>query len=592
MNSSSNFQIALPDASKVATDAKTFRHWRHKRVPELIALGRVSDAIAVLDVLASSPLASERDRLERAKLLGEEQDPRAIAAYEELVRKAADPVAIGFGLARLLKERENERAAHLALRWRAWPRDDRITTLTAQALSRGGEPIVALDLLEARGRAAITAQVEIQLRLLNRTGRFDEAFLLAKRAVKQGADSLVIQVEKARALERLNRKKEMIAALGDVLSKDRKNVWALQRRGELLLQSGDIGGSQLDLTSALEKAPHLNKARVALARSYKASGEYEVSAELILEAHRLEPDNEGIRKLAAAGLNQAGRQSEASDLYGELIRQRERALPENFVKGIQTLGLSCADYPIPQARLDWAWEMRDKDQWSDRREWERRARWGALADKLLYDWLECRPDRIEEILPLLEDLDGADAAVAPLLKRGRGLLVASAHIGLMFAGPLILELLGFDNKWLASVPSVSAVGFANKLISTADQTEGQVVRKSMRALASGQVLTVAVDGTMSMSAPRVDFTNQSITYSSFGARLSYKQKAPSIFAVPRWEDDRIRIRIRSLPDPVHATDLSKFLDDWRSAYLGHIAEMLQDSPENLRLSGGLWRDIR
>lgn len=76
------------------------------------------------------------------------------------------------------------------------------------------------------------------------------------------------------------------------------------------------------------------------------------------------------------------------------------------------------------------------------------------------------------------------------------------------------------------------------------------------------------------------------------AAFSYKQKAPAIFAVPVWEDDRIGIRIKPLPDPLHATEIGQFLEDWRVAYLSHVEEILRDAPENLRFSGGLWRDVR
>lgn len=592
MTDQSDMQSRFPGLAEAKTDKDAFRHWRHERVPQLLEQGRTSDAITVILFLLGSPVATERDRLDLARLAEGENDPRAVEIYEELIRNGADAATLSYGLSRLLQAREHARAARLAGRWSLWPRDDRLTTLSAQALDRAGEADAALGLLDERGRATIAAHVEIHLRLLNNAGRHDEAVLLAKRAAKQGEETLIMKIERAKALQRLNRRKEAVAALGQIIETDSTNTWALLRRGELHLSMGNTRASQEDLAAALAEAPHLNKTRVALARSHKAAGEFGTAADLLLKAHQIEPGNNGIRKLAAAALNQVGRQAEANDLYYTLIKQREEALPGDFVTGIRNPDVANDAQPIPSACLDWAWGMRDRDRWQDREEWERRARWGAQADKLLYDWLECRSDRIEEILPLLEDLDGVDAQVSPLVERGRGMIVASAHIGLMFAGPLVLELLGFDNKWLASVPSVPAVGFASKLISTADQTEGQVVRKSVRALAQGNVLTVAVDGTMSMSAPRVDFAGQSITYSSFAARLSYKQKAPAIFAVPVWEDDRIGIRIKPLPDPLHATEIGQFLEDWRVAYLSHVEEILRDAPENLRFSGGLWRDVR
>jgi tetratricopeptide (TPR) repeat protein len=582
----------FPDAALLASDRTAFRQWRHERVPALLAAGRQAEAIALLDRLLESPLAGPRDALERAKLLEQAGDARAIVAYVDLVQQAADVSATVFGMARLLQARENERAAALAHNWPCWPRDDRLITLAAQAFMRGGNPDAALDVLDRCGRADIAAQAEVHVRLLNRAGRYEEAAALAKRAGKLGVDSQIVRVERAVALERVEQRHEAVAAFAEVLDHEPDNVRALLRRGELNLMLGNVRLAQDDLAAALRHGPHLNKARVAYARSLKAAGEYGQAAELLVEALEQEPNNEGIRKLAVAGLNQAGLLDEAVALYDTLIQRRSQALPADFSAGIQALWQSFDTVHIPIERLDWAWKLRDAEAWTDRAEWERRAKWGVLADKLFYDWLECRTDRLEETLPLMDDVGSTEHEVRPLLARGRGLIVASAHIGPMFAGPLALELLGYDNVWLASVPSLPTIGFFERLISTADQTEGQVVRRSVRALARGKVLTVAVDGAMSMAAPRITFEGQSITYSSFAARLSFKQRAPSIFAMPRWTEGRVGFHICPMPDPAGASDIDSFLVAWRRAYLGHVREALRDAPENLRLSGGLWRDVR
>ncbi|WP_265569768.1 tetratricopeptide repeat protein [Sphingomicrobium nitratireducens] len=584
-------QIDLPSVQLVSTSRVAYAHWRHAVVPAMIAEGDLAGAAELLGILCRSPLSGPRDRLERARLLNEADDPGAVDALAGLVAEGADANIMAFGLSRLLLRQENECAAALAANWRTWPQDDRLQTLAAKALARGGMREEVAAMTDAQAMPTSPAEAVARMRLLNEAGHYDEAIALAGQARAGGADSAALRVELADALERSDRHAEALTAYDAAVAQDPRQVRAVLRRGELHLSLGNGEAAIADLSLALQLAPHLNKARVALGRAFKAAGDYEQAADLFVEALALEPANESIRKLAVAGLNQAGRNNEAIAIYDSLVEKRDEGLPDDLVKGMEDLWDASARLSLPQGRMDWAWSLRDADAWSDREEWEARAKWGALADKLLYNWLECRTDRVEEALPLIEDLDAAGRTLQPLLDRGKGLIVASGHIGLMFAGPLALELLGYDNKWLASVPSIPTLGFADQLISTVDQTEAQVVRQSMRALSEGKVLTVAIDGAMSMDAPRVEFEGQMITYSSFAARLSFKQKAPSVWAKPRWKDGRIEFDLAHMPDPERARDLDEFLDAWREAFLGHLRNAMRDAPENLRLSGGLWRDV-
>ena len=106
-------------------------------------------------------------------------------------------------------------------------------------------------------------------------------------------------------------------------------------------------------------------------------------------------------------------------------------------------------------------------------------------------------------MQLLGELDTGERFFAPLLAAGRGVVVATAHVGPMYAGLMALELLGIPSRWLATAPSIAQSSYAAALISTADQTETQVAKACMRALASGHVLCLAVDGAANPAAPRV-----------------------------------------------------------------------------------------
>jgi hypothetical protein len=65
-----------------------------------------------------------------------------------------------------------------------------------------------------------------------------------------------------------------------------------------------------------------------------------------------------------------------------------------------------------------------------------------------------------------------------------------------------------------------------------------------------------------------------------------------MFCAPYWEGGRICFVLERLPDPAEGESDESFADRWRDAYLHHLRAFLGGAPENLRLSGGIWRHIR
>ena len=414
---------------------------------------------------------------------------------------------------------------------------------------------------------------------------------LAPAVDDEAADNVVVHMETGDALLALARRDEAVERFGRALELEPDNIRALSRRGETLLIQNDYRAARVDLARALELAPHLNHLNVWLGRALKGAGEYDRAADLMVAACLNQPESVELRRTAASALNQAGRQEAAMRLYDHLLKSREEGLPDDFQSGLEALWDRVDDLHIPRARLDWAWQFRDKDRFPDREEWERRGKWGLLADRLIYDWLECRMEEAGQVLEKVCELDPLEALVRPLVDQGRGVIFASAHIGAMFTGPLALELLGFENRWMASTPGLPSVAFNRQLISTSDQTEAQVARQGMRALAQGATLTIAIDGAMNVAAPRIAFEGQEITYSGFAARLAYKQKAPSVFAVPQWREGVIEYHLAKLPYPREGEALEEFTNRWREAYLDQLRIVISAAPENLRLAGGIWRHI-
>lgn len=191
----------------------------------------------------------------------------------------------------------------------------------------------------------------------------------------------------------------------------------------------------------------------------------------------------------------------------------------------------------------------------------------------------------------LADLSEAERVFSEIDTR-KGLILASAHIGPMYAGPLALELLGVRSRWLASTPSVARTGYAKSLISTSDQDDMEVAKAFMQSLKRGYAVVIAVDGAINLAAPRIAFEGQEMTYSSFAARTAHRMEVPTLFCAPKWEGDRIGFMVERLPDAEPGESADAHAERWKAAYLSCLREFLGGSPENLRLSGGLWRHIR
>jgi lauroyl/myristoyl acyltransferase len=152
--------------------------------------------------------------------------------------------------------------------------------------------------------------------------------------------------------------------------------------------------------------------------------------------------------------------------------------------------------------------------------------------------------------------------------------------------------MGKNMKWLASTPGLLAGSYSDSLISTTGMTELEVVRQSLTALQRGHGLVVALDGSVNLAAPTVEFLGQRITYSSLCARLAYKLHLPTAFVAPKWKGQEIDFCMERLPDPQVGESVGDYMQRWQAAYLEQLAHYLRENPENLRLSGGLWRHIR
>lgn len=491
-----------------------------------------------------------------------------------------------------LRANKNDEAAAIANGFERWSdMPERAAMMGMLALNRHGQHERALMLGEACD-AAQSAAVRIGMA---------EAYLalgdpmmagrVAQRVLASGEDSAQLRLQLAHAAKAQHESDKAIVHYTAALEKEPKNLRALIDLGELMLIKRRPAAARTYLEQAIALQPRGSHVRALLARACKDVRDYDAAAEQYLAILALEPDHTAYRRQAAGVLKMAGRSEEADRLLRHMMAERQQRLPSDLESGLAALWDDVDQVKLPAARLDWAWSLRDESRFTDRADWEKRAKWGYLADRLLQDWLESSSGRAEEAMAQLADLDDAIAILEPAAEEGP-LILAGAHIGPLFAGPLAMQLMEFDSKWLASTPSYAGMAYNDTLISTSDQSEAQVVRKSMAALENNISIVIAVDGAMTMAAPRVEFLGQQVTYSSFAARLAHHRKARSFFTAPQWRDDALDFDVIELPRAEVGEDLEKFSERWRIAWFAQLERLLRGDPENLRLSGGIWRHIQ
>ena len=600
-------------------------------VAPLVKSGALAEAAQVFDLLVRAYPESGDDRRSYASVLARlKRWSEAIAHVDEAARLAPDDVALlatriqlrtqaGEADAAAQLARESSGAATLA------PGDAHIWMT---ALLRGGDPAGAAS-IAAKIDAPNPRVASVAVQALLGSGRTGAAISVGRNALRAGHDSAALRSQLAQAhLARGTHDDRLVAALehlaaGVRMAPDDLRLNSLY--GETLLRAGRFAESVPFLEKSVALAPGLEHVRAMYARALRHSGDHAASAEQYLQLARSNQEHARWQRAAAGALTQAGRMDEAATLFDAFIHRRGAGLPATFEQAFARIDADANTITVPRARLDWAWALRGASgeagaepaaaqpaaqaatqavtqtaaqtaaqtatQALSREDWERAAQWGYLADHLLLDWLECREDRAEEAMELLANLDEAEQFFEPLCEGGRGFVLATAHVGPLYGGLMALDLLDIPSRWVASTPSISRSHYARSLISTSDRTEVQVVKASLKALQEGHAVCLAVDGALNPAAARVPFESQEITWSSFAARASYRLGLPSVFYAPRWERGRIVHTLERLSEPHDGESLEDYVARWQHEWLAHLRGHLAGQPENLRLSGGLWRHV-
>jgi len=570
---------------------------RRHAITWLVQEKRIEAAVAVLGILLDADPASIDDLRLRGSLFGRtKQYPAAIADLRRLIDLVPDDLPGQASYLQLLMQDGQAKAAgaHARLLGQAAADNPRLASIALLALGRAGLIDDATELAESAELWAADAEVaQAIVRAYWEAGQADAAVEVGEQCLAAGSDGLRLRQllgHAYRSTAHPDRLGRAIEHLGEAVRIQPADANSQILLGEALMRSGRHIDAAPHLEMACQRLPGAANARALLARALKQSGRHAEAAREFRRLLELQPNSHRWHRYAAGALSQAGHAEEAVALFDNFVAKRAEALPASFEEGLEALWNKVGSSKLPAERLDWAWELRN-DRNADRAEWERAAHWGNLADHYILDWLECRDDLVHEAMGRLADLTELEQGLASV-DASKGLILASAHIGPMYAGPLALELLGVRSKWLASTPSVARTNYAQSLISTSDQNGTEVARKVLSALHGGNAVVIAVDGAINLAAPRVAFEDQEITYSDFAARMAHRLGIPSMFAASRWDNGRIHFVLERMPDPIPGESADQHAARWREAYLGSLRNYLSGAPENLRLSGGIWRYIR
>ncbi|WP_146126904.1 tetratricopeptide repeat protein [Labrys okinawensis] len=478
------------------------------------------------------------------------------------------------------------------------PDHARLAQLCLIALARAGDLDTSLVIVEQlQDRADLTADLALEVaQVLQLAGRHEQALAIGRKALDQGGEAPRLHLVVANAMLSLGGDDaEILEHLRQARDKAAKDVLLLRTLGETLLRLRQNEEAVDVLRQASELAPDLRNLKMLLARALRLARHYDEAATLLRKLAQEDPHSPALQRYTISTLLQAGLKDEAQGHYADLVGRKRAYLQGSFADALARLDENLANAPIPKGRLDFAWSLASRlagREPMDRKAWDDRARWGCLADLLLLDWLECAPERAGEVAAMLDGIDAAVAGIRKGLDKGKGALLISPHMGPMYAGPLALHMAGIPMKWLASAPKIASFPHVGSLISTSEHSELEVTREVMTSLRQGNAVVIAIDGAMSPAAPRVGWEGRQVTYSQFAGGLCYRLGVPSFITIPYWQDRRVKFHVEAMPAKQEGQEFPAFAQAYQDAFFHEVERQILRGPENLRLSGGIWRGIR
>ncbi|MCO8146826.1 tetratricopeptide repeat protein [Rhodovulum tesquicola] len=431
--------------------------------------------------------------------------------------------------------------------------------LTAGAvLLRNGladEVLAMIELNPALAQDERTAALRADA-LLRRGGAEEAALAELQRAAAFDPDDLRTIDTEARLLLSLDRADQAVAAYERV-PEARLNTSMRIRKGQALEQAGRIAEAMAILRAVLDETP----------------------------------DNTALRRRLVGLYERSGQADEARALHMAGLSLRAQSLQGDLADGVARILASDDPAAIPAERMAWLERALEERGVRPETDWKRHARQLARIDGLILDWAQARPERVDELYDLVEPEPEARRILDKALAQGKGALVTSAHVGLLFSGPLVLSKTGLPFAYVASLPDLGQPGMTDSLISTSTNDTAAVGRKILRALRENRPVAIAIDGAGAPGQTERLLFDRPIRLSDFAARLAWRIGTPTLFPCITFEQGRASFRLDPMPSPAPGEIEPLFVARWLDAYVAGLGRFLLDHPEAMRGTGGFWSRI-
>lgn len=217
-------------------------------------------------------------------------------------------------------------------------------------------------------------------------------------------------------------------------------------------------------------------------------------------------------------------------------------------------------------------------------EWCAQAWWGRAAAYAVSRRIMRNRDR--EVREIIAETDWSP--LRELLARGRGLIVAGAHLGPRFVVHLSLRWAGFGVRALTGNAKLRS-RFGNDVVDMHDEVaRGASLVSAAIALRRGKIVYVMADGRHGQQSINGDLIGHHLTLPTGLLALMRSTGTPSIPIDATWQDEMIHIEIGS-PMPQPDAEGGAREAAWTEAYFAWYRSVILKSPANLRLAGGFWQ---
>ncbi|MDX8354316.1 CDC27 family protein [Cognatiyoonia sp. IB215182] len=575
-------------------------------IKPLVMRGDYRRAISILEVIVENG-DEKQDYLQLARLEGQAGHPeKAFETLRAALRNQPGDLDISRAYLAASLKLDDVHVADAAARelMHLWDKDGSIADSATKALYRAGDIPAALDAADVsiRLNESDSAAITFAASVYNTAGQATRA---RAALVREGGATSQPQTGKrafelARALYQLDPAADDARLfLKNCYDAEPQNYRYAHLFSNCLYSRGEYQAA-LEVIEAARTMERSFVAAVLYAKCLRQLRRYD-EAVAVLDPIVEAPDvAESVLRFATGVYLLAGDARKADTLDARSKSSAKRRIPSNLMTALDGLSARLPQADIRQARLDWSWQhVRASAKVPvDQQAWEDQVRWINLADNLFRDCLEHVPSEIGAIADLIDGTAENTRVLTEARREERGVILATAHVGALFAGPVALAETGLPVSIVASTPDVDGgrvSAYENaRLISATSNDVLSLTRTILRHLAENRVVVIAIDGTSFPGMPRYDLFDRSIALSDFVPRRVFKANVPSFYTDVRWLNGRLHAELTQMPVPVDQDSEAedKFVAQWMRAYVTEIEHLFGNSSHNLRMSGGFWNTIK